>query len=387
MSIQNWQNINSLQANCYGAIQLKLGKSIEDSYCVIVVAPPKKGDDVNNYNNGFTKGKCDKLPKENRRETFLETSIREMYEESGLVPEQLKFVNNFYLEEKSKAGITSIMYLVGVYTSEKNHTFSYNNKELVFSGWVLIPDALKMLRPHRAKLLTIAYETIKKCNDSDFTFGGELEKIGKQYQKITEPVIKPTNNLTSLSKTLSWVLRHKSAEFNLKMDLDGFITVTDLCKNVEQLKNITLDEIKMIVNNDEKSRFTLKCENNIFFIRANQGHSDKYSSVIDDEKIFKEIMEPLFTCVHGTDAKSWKMIKETGLNKMKRSHIHLAIGEIDDENVISGMRKTAKVMIYIDMKKAMDDGIKFYLSTNNVILTKGNDGVIDHKYFEKVVFK
>ena len=172
-----WKNINSLQANCYGVIQLKLGKSIEDTYCVIVVAPPKKGDDVNNYNNGFTKGKCDKLPKENRRETFLETAMREMYEESGLVPEQLKFVNNFYLEEKSKSGITSIMYLVGVYTSEENHIFSYNNKELVFSGWVLISDALKMLRPHRANLLNTAYETIKKCNDSDFTSGSELKKL------------------------------------------------------------------------------------------------------------------------------------------------------------------------------------------------------------------
>ena len=35
----------------------------------------------------------------------------------------------------------------------------------------------------------------------------------------------------------------------------------------------------------------------------------------------------------------------------------------------------------------MKDGIKFYISSNNVILTEGVDGILYSKYFKKVVSK
>jgi len=39
------------------------------------------------------------------------------------------------------------------------------------------------------------------------------------------------------------------------------------------------------------------------------------------------------------------------------------------------------------MEAAIKDGIKFYISSNNVILTEGIDGVISPKYFKKVIRK
>lgn len=71
---------------------------------------------------------------------------------------------------------------------------------------------------------------------------------------------------------------------------------------------------------------------------------------------------------------------------MQRKHIHFAKGTFKDRAVISGLRYNAEVHIYIDLKKALDDGIKFYESENGVILTPGNDnGFLDHKYFAKVI--
>ncbi len=35
----------------------------------------------------------------------------------------------------------------------------------------------------------------------------------------------------------------------------------------------------------------------------------------------------------------------------------------------------------------MKDGINFYISSNNVILTEGVDGTLEPKYFKKVVGK
>jgi 2'-phosphotransferase len=50
-----------------------------------------------------------------------------------------------------------------------------------------------------------------------------------------------------------------------------------------------------------------------------------------------------------------------------------------------GMRKSSQILIYIDAAKAMADGIKFYISSNGVILTEGNEeGFLVKEYFLKV---
>ncbi len=69
---------------------------------------------------------------------------------------------------------------------------------------------------------------------------------------------------------------------------------------------------------------------------------------------------------------------------MNRNHIHFAPGVPKEEGVISGMRKSCDMYIEIDMAAAMKDGIKFYISTNKVILTEGEEGVLSPKYFKKV---
>jgi len=71
---------------------------------------------------------------------------------------------------------------------------------------------------------------------------------------------------------------------------------------------------------------------------------------------------------------------------MNRQHIHLSEDFPGLKSVISGMRSNCEIAIYIDVKKAMLDGIKFYRSTNNVILSPGDEsGFLKPKYFSKIV--
>lgn len=71
---------------------------------------------------------------------------------------------------------------------------------------------------------------------------------------------------------------------------------------------------------------------------------------------------------------------------MNRIHIHFAKGLPNDGAVISGMRKSAQIYIYINLQKALDDGIQFFTSANDVILSPGNkEGIIEAKYFFKVI--
>jgi len=49
------------------------------------------------------------------------------------------------------------------------------------------------------------------------------------------------------------------------------------------------------------------------------------------------------------------------------------------------MRAKSEILIHIDMAKAMGAGIKFYRSSNNVILTSGNEEGFLLKEFFSVV--
>jgi len=70
---------------------------------------------------------------------------------------------------------------------------------------------------------------------------------------------------------------------------------------------------------------------------------------------------------------------------MDRTHIHFAPGETVKGGVISGMRRNCQVKLYIDIAKAMADGIEFVKSANNVILTTGINGILHPKYFSQVL--
>lgn len=69
---------------------------------------------------------------------------------------------------------------------------------------------------------------------------------------------------------------------------------------------------------------------------------------------------------------------------MSRNHIHFAVGYPGEKDVISGMRKTCDIYIEIDIVQAIKDGIDFFLSANNVVLSPGINGVLPPKYFKVV---
>ena len=91
--------------------------------------------------------------------------------------------------------------------------------------------------------------------------------------------------------------------------------------------------------------------------------------------------------MHGTYHKSWGAIQASGgLSRMSRNHIHLAAGLPGDSGVISGMRKSCEVVIWIDVAKAVAAGMRFFTSQNGVVLTPGDaSGLLPTQFFHSVV--
>jgi len=172
---------------------------------------------------------------------------------------------------------------------------------------------------------------------------------------------------------------------------DGYVRVTDLLASPRLSSHTQLDlaALQRIVENDSKSRYKLfqgpdetsPVAGEIWWIRANQGHSLK-TIKLDLKPILSAT--DIAMAVHGTNRKAWESISTGGLSRMTRNHIHLAQG-VPGDGVISGMRNSAQVLIYIDVQKALDAGIAFSLSENGVVLTEGDErGILSPEYFLRV---
>ena len=190
-----------------------------------------------------------------------------------------------------------------------------------------------------------------------------------------------------LSKSLAWLLRHGAVENNLNVSPDGYLAVDDI-QALGQFKRYLLDDFKYITNTNDKKRFAMKEENSKWYIRANQGHSASVGEKINQEELLTKIVEPIDPIIHGTTYDAYRLIKQCGLNKMSRTHIHFAITDdfVDGNKQQSGIRSNCQVMVYIDMDAAMKDGIEFFMSDNKVVLSQGNEkGIIDAKYIKKAI--
>lgn len=192
------------------------------------------------------------------------------------------------------------------------------------------------------------------------------------------------NRNIELSKSMSWILRHGANEEKMPIDTNGWIDVDVILKHHRFVsKKYTLDEIKSVVASDRKQRYTLDTlPNGRLRIKANQGHSIASVQMADMARI--DDASKLSAAVHGTYYRFWQKIKVEGLKRMTRNHIHLTENERFNAD-ISGFRSSSEILIYINVSKAMEDGIVFYRSENNVILTEGINGTLSNKYFDKVV--
>lgn len=194
------------------------------------------------------------------------------------------------------------------------------------------------------------------------------------------------NRLIRTSKFLSYLLRHGAAESNLTMTNDGYVPVESILNLPKSAPyQMNLDLIKTVVNSNDKKRFEIKQldHSGQWLIRACQGHSLKN---LDETKMMKPLTDAsqFEVIVHGTFRKFWHLIQIEGLKRMTRNHIHFATGY---QNVISGMRKSCEVFIELDLAKCLSDDIKFFLSPNGVVLSAGIEGVIEPKYFKKVLVR
>lgn len=177
-------------------------------------------------------------------------------------------------------------------------------------------------------------------------------------------------NLEETSKYMALLLRHKPEKGNLTLDKSGYTSVDSLLKALD----IDRETLDTIVANDKKGRYSY--DSTKTKIRANQGHSVPNVNIQ-----FKEYT-PKGTLYHGTAKKYLDGIMKKGLLAQTRQYVHLSQDMDTAMNV--GMRhaksKVNLVIFEIDYNKMIKDGYKFFISENNVVLTKK----VPKKYLKRI---
>lgn len=168
----------------------------------------------------------------------------------------------------------------------------------------------------------------------------------------------PASHLIKQGKKLSYLLRHDQS---YAFDEHGWREVSDLMAN----HGFTLEVLREIVATNNKQRYEFS--EDMTRIRARQGHSIR----VDVE--LAEAMPPDIL-YHGTAKSFVESIMSQGIQKGKRLYVHLST-TIDMATKV-GERHGEPVVLAIDAKRMHEDGIKFFLSRNNVWLTE----FVDVKY-------
>lgn len=168
-----------------------------------------------------------------------------------------------------------------------------------------------------------------------------------------------SKELNKISKYFSYLLRHKPESIDLSLDENGWASIDELIQKTDDFE-LNKDIIDIVVETNDRKRFSISKDR--LHIRANQGHS----IVVDLELI---PIRPPQHLVHGTAKRFIEIIREQGLNKMQRHHVHLSESQAVAKNV--GSRYGKPILLSIATKEMFDDGFIFYKSANNVWLVDG----------------
>ena len=164
--------------------------------------------------------------------------------------------------------------------------------------------------------------------------------------------------MQNISKFLSLILRHKPEAISIKLDSQGWASVSDIVIGMTNTgKNVDTKDIISIVLNDEKGRYSLKDNNTM--IRANQGHSIKVDLDLKEKQPTKDLF-------HGTATQFVSIILKEGLKPMQRHHVHLS--DNVDTAMQVGSRRGNPHIFTVNTSAMIVDGFKFYQSVNGVWL-------------------
>ena len=216
---------------------------------------------------------------------------------------------------------------------------------------------------------------------------------------VAPMVVAPPNNpdapeLVQLSRAIKDLCRHDATREGVAISADGWVGLVDALEHLStQLARPILElDVRQVVagaGGNVKKRFELReatTDGTSVAIRAAQGHTMQ-NVCLRMGTLLDESTAPILA-VHGSYYPALTSIRQNGLSRMRRHHVHLAKGLPGSADVLSGARDNCDVFIWVNVHRAIRAGIRFFESSNGVILCEGDpDGAIPPRFFERIELK
>lgn len=169
-----------------------------------------------------------------------------------------------------------------------------------------------------------------------------------------------SKHLDSISKFLSYVLRHEPHAIDITLDHEGWVNIDTLISAANQSgQRLTRELIEQVVDQNDKKRFSIS--EDAHYIRAAQGHSTPTVSIQYMEK------QPPEWLYHGTVTRFLDSILQQGLTAQARQHVHLS--ESSQTALSVGQRYGQPVLLKIQAQRMYQQGFRFFQADNGVWLT------------------
>lgn len=170
------------------------------------------------------------------------------------------------------------------------------------------------------------------------------------------------DKLRSVSKFLSYVLRHNPGSIDLTIDKRGWAEVEELVKQAGKAgRKVSLPLIRNIIRSGQKQRFILSEDEQ--YIRAGYGHSIDVDLQLNPKT-------PPKVLYHGTAKRNVPAILEEGLKAGNRQFVHLSAEKRDARQV--GARHGKPLILLVNAAEMDKQGSHFFQSESEpgIWLTK-----------------
>ena len=155
----------------------------------------------------------------------------------------------------------------------------------------------------------------------------------------------------SISRFLSFVLRHRPADYPLRFDRQGFVSWDELFQTVKaRFPDITEAELVGVIEKSDKRRFERRDDK----ARATYGHSFHVDLGL-------ESVEPPPRLYHGTARDLAETVLREGLKPRGRQHVHLS-PSVEEAIAVGQRRDPSPTVLVVDSQAAHAAGISFYSS-------------------------
>ncbi|MCD6461127.1 MAG: RNA 2'-phosphotransferase [Thermoplasmata archaeon] len=168
--------------------------------------------------------------------------------------------------------------------------------------------------------------------------------------------------MEKIGRMIAGMLRHFPEKYQLSMDEHGWVSVAEMVKAIKKrdrrMRWIRSHHIYALVETDPKGRYQVRGER----IRATYGHSISVDLDLPTDGIPDELFYP-------TTEEEVDLLLESGIMPADRKMVHLS-STYETAYIAGSHRVENPIILKVDAKKAVEDGIVIMRACDTVFLVK-----------------